>query len=85
LIVEHSVAIYGALVAALFAGFGIWLGLTLTKKKPAIIIKEIPAQSPDAGPFVVNQPRVDQFGITAPGRLRLRPVRLDHRPRRQPH
>jgi hypothetical protein len=60
LIVEHSVAIYGALVAALLAGFGIWLGLTLTKKKPAIIIKEIPAQSPDAGPFVVNQPRVDQ-------------------------
>lgn len=65
LVVEHSVEIYGALIAALFAGLGIWLGLTLTKKKPAIIIKEIPAQSADAGPFVVDQARVDQFGITA--------------------
>jgi DNA-binding CsgD family transcriptional regulator len=65
LVVEHSVEIYGALIAALFAGLGIWLGLTLTKKRPAIIIKEIPAQSADAGPFVVDQARVDQFGITA--------------------
>jgi hypothetical protein len=31
LVVEHSVEIYGALVAALFAGLGIWLGLTLTR------------------------------------------------------
>jgi hypothetical protein len=35
LFVEHSVEIYGALVATLFAGLGIWLGLTLTKKKPS--------------------------------------------------
>jgi NarL family two-component system response regulator LiaR len=35
LVVEHSVEIYGALVAALFAGLGIWLGQTLTRKKPA--------------------------------------------------
>jgi len=33
LVVEHSVEIYGALVAALFAGLGIWLGQTLTRKK----------------------------------------------------
>lgn len=46
LVVEHSVEIYGALVAALFAGLGIWLGQTLTKKKPAVIIKEVPAQAP---------------------------------------
>ncbi len=68
LVVEHSVEIYGALVAALFAGLGIWLGLTLTKKKPALIIKEtiikeIPAQAAD--PFVVDEARVSQFGITA--------------------
>ena len=35
LVVEHSVEIYVGLVAALFAGLGIWLGLTLTRKKPA--------------------------------------------------
>lgn len=33
LIVEHSVAIYGALVALLFAAVGIRLGLTLTAGK----------------------------------------------------
>ncbi len=62
LVVEHSVEIYSALVAALFAGLGIWLGLTLTRKKPEVIIKEVPA--PVAGPFVVNEARVDELGIT---------------------
>jgi NarL family two-component system response regulator LiaR len=62
LVVEHSVEIYGALVAALFAGLGIWLGQTLTKKKPALIIKEVPVQV--AGPFVVDETRVREFGIT---------------------
>jgi DNA-binding CsgD family transcriptional regulator len=63
LVIEHSVEIYGALVAALFAGLGIWLGQTLTRKKPAVIIKEVPV--PAAGPFVVDQTRVSEFGITA--------------------
>lgn len=63
LVVEHSVEIYGALVAALFAGLGIWLGLTLTRKKPAVVIKEVPV--PVTGPFVVDETRVSQFGITA--------------------
>lgn len=40
LVVEHSVEIYVALVAALFAGLGIWLGLTLTRKKPTVIVQE---------------------------------------------
>ena len=62
LVVEHSIEIYGALVAALFAGLGIWLGLTLTRKKPATIIKEIPG--PVAGPFVVDEARLGQLGIT---------------------
>jgi ATP/maltotriose-dependent transcriptional regulator MalT len=73
LVVEHSVEIYGALVAALFAGLGIWLGQTLTRKKSAVIIqekiiretiiKEVPV--PATGPFVVDERRVGQFGITA--------------------
>jgi NarL family two-component system response regulator LiaR len=63
LVVEHSVEIYVALVAALFAGLGIWLGLTLTRKKPTIIIKEIPARAAD--PFVADETRVSQLGITA--------------------
>jgi DNA-binding CsgD family transcriptional regulator len=62
LVIEHSVEIYGALVAALFAGVGIWLGQTLTKKKPDVIVKEVPVLV--AGPFVVDEARVTEFGIT---------------------
>jgi two-component system, NarL family, response regulator LiaR len=51
-----------ALVAALFAGLGIWLGLTLTRRKPPIVVREIAAQA--AGPFVADQARVSQLGIT---------------------
>jgi two-component system, NarL family, response regulator LiaR len=63
LVVARSVEIYVALVAALFAGLGIWLGLTLTRKKPVLVIKEIPV--PAAGPFVADETRVSQLGITA--------------------
>ncbi len=66
LVVEHSVEIYGALVAALFAGLGIWLGQTLTRRKPAVIIKEVPAQAPlqSTGLFAADERRVRQLGIT---------------------
>jgi two-component system, NarL family, response regulator LiaR len=63
LVVEHSVEIYGALVAALFAGLGIWLGQTLTRKKPAVILKEVPTAA--AGPFAADEMRVSELGITA--------------------
>jgi len=75
LVVEHSVEIYGALIAALFAGLGIWLGLTLTRKKPQTIVQErvitetiikevlVPARNDE--PFVADEARVMQFGITA--------------------
>ena len=33
LVVDHSIEIYGGLIAATFAGLGIWLGLKLTKAK----------------------------------------------------
>jgi DNA-binding CsgD family transcriptional regulator len=61
LVVEHSVEVYGGLIAALFAGLGIWLGLTLTKK-PDVVVKEVPV--PAGGPFVVNAARVSELAIT---------------------
>jgi len=39
LVVEHSVEIYGRPVAALFSGLGIWLGLTLTRRKAQVIVQ----------------------------------------------
>ena len=77
LVVEHSVEIYVGLVAALFAGLGIWLGLTLTRKKPAMVNKEAPAQAQfqnpqlqnpqfqNKEPFVADETRLRQLGITA--------------------
>ena len=44
-IIEHSVELYGALVAILFATFGIWLGLRLTRSREIIretvVVKEV--------------------------------------------
>ena|SRR5687768_2340942 len=61
LIIEHSVEIYGALIAALFAGVGIWLGLKLTREK--IVVKHIEVAVP-AGPFVFNQAKADELALT---------------------
>ena len=57
LVLEHSLEIYGGLIAALFAALGIWLGLKLTKTKEIVVIR-------DAEPFAVSQDRLDTFGIT---------------------
>ena len=35
LVVEHSLEIYGGLVAAIFAGVGLWFGMRLTAAPPA--------------------------------------------------
>ena len=59
LVVEHSIEIYGGLIAALFAGLGIWLGLKLTRKKEVVVVKEVPQQ-----PFTLNEERLKHFGIT---------------------
>lgn len=57
LVVEHSVEIYGGLIAAIFAGLGIWLGLTLTRKT------QQPALAP-TGPFTPDEHRISELGIT---------------------
>ena len=64
LVVEHSVEIYGAIVAALFAGLGIWLGGTLTRKKPEVIVQTVPVEVPVSGPFLLDEARVRVLQIT---------------------
>ena len=56
LVIEHSVEIYGGLIAALFAGLGIWLGLTLTRRKSQPV--------PASGPFVPDEQRLCELGVT---------------------
>jgi two-component system, NarL family, response regulator LiaR len=60
LVVEHSVAVYTLLLAALFAGVGVWLGLTLIRKTPDVIVKEVPVSEP----FVLDEARVTELGLT---------------------
>ena len=61
LVVEHSVEIYGGLVAALFSGLGIWLGLTLTRKKEQVTVQR---EAPGNGPFAADEKRMNELGIT---------------------
>jgi len=62
LIVQHSIEIYGGLIAAVFAGLGIWLGLKLTKKKEVLVVKEVPV--PATASFTLNEQRLKDLGIT---------------------
>ncbi|MGD0647703.1 MAG: response regulator transcription factor [Acidobacteriaceae bacterium] len=61
LVIENSFEIYAALVAVIFAGFGIWLGIKLTKPRETIILQEVPIP---AEPFTLNQSQLDALGIT---------------------
>jgi len=62
LVVEHSIEIYGALIAATFAALGIWLGLKLTKTKEKVIVREL--RVPNAQPFDPDQRKREHLGIT---------------------
>jgi DNA-binding CsgD family transcriptional regulator len=70
LVIEHSIEIYGGLVAATFAVLGIWLGLKLTKTRERIVVKEVPVSVPVPAPLPVNDPFVpddtkrEALGIT---------------------
>jgi DNA-binding CsgD family transcriptional regulator len=44
-VLEHSVAIYGVLIAILFAGTGIWLGTRLLAPRERIVEVAVPAVS----------------------------------------
>jgi NarL family two-component system response regulator LiaR len=68
-IIEHSVELYGALVALLFAAFGIWLGLRITRRREPIVVREVLAATSDrdtetAAPFAPNAAQQQSLGIT---------------------
>src|SRR6202034_3340011 len=70
-VIEHSVELYSALIAILFAAFGIWLGLRITRRRETIretiVVKEVPvsAEAPALEPFAPNTARQQTLGITA--------------------
>jgi two-component system, NarL family, response regulator LiaR len=79
LMLSHSVEMYGAVVAAIFAGLGIWLGNRLTGARGGTVVREVvrevvvqevvrevesPVPASVAGGFVVDPARREAFGIT---------------------
>jgi ATP-dependent transcriptional regulator len=62
LVLEHSLEIYGGIVALLFSGLGIWLGLKLTRTRETVVVREVPV--PVTGPFERDEKRREQLGIT---------------------
>ena len=72
LVLEHSLEIYGGLVALLFAGLGIWLGRKLTRTREKIVVREVPVRVevqvpvhlPAGSPFARNEARLKELGIT---------------------
>jgi len=63
LVVEHSIEVYGGLVALLFSALGIWLGLRITGRRERIVVREVQVAAP-AEPFVPDAARLEQLGIT---------------------
>ena len=65
LVVEYSVEIYGAQVAAIFSGFGLWLDLRLTRPArhtETVVVREVMVAAPVD--FVRDQGRFESLGIT---------------------
>jgi len=70
LVIEHSLEIYGGIVALLFSALGIWLGLKLTRTRE--VVREVPVEVPvhvevrvpAAEPFARDEARLKELGIT---------------------
>jgi DNA-binding CsgD family transcriptional regulator len=65
LVLEHSLEIYGGIVALIFSALGIWLGLKLTRTQEVVVVREVPVQVPVAAePFQRNEASRRKLGIT---------------------
>ena len=62
LIFQHSIEIYGGLVALVFAVVGIWLGRRLTRDSRTVVVREVLVPAP--AEFLRDQARLESLGIT---------------------
>jgi NarL family two-component system response regulator LiaR len=62
LVMEHSIEIYGGLIAATFAVLGIWLGVKLNGSQHRIVVKEAPV--PAGEPFAPDARKREDLGLT---------------------
>lgn len=64
LIVEHSIEIYGGIIAALFATLGVWLGRRLTTQPRLTAVREGPGAAPATTTFLRDDGQVVSLGLT---------------------
>lgn len=69
MVVEHSLAIYGGVIAVLFAGIGLWLGRGDERERIVTreVIVEVPVEvpAPAAPPgFALNHAKVEELELT---------------------
>ena len=70
LVLEHSLEIYGGIVALIFSALGIWLGLKLTRTRETVVVREVPVpvevrvRVVAAGPFARDGAQLARLGIT---------------------
>ena len=62
LLVAHSIETYAALVAAIFAAVGIWLGRRITRPRETVVVREVLV--PATAEFVRDEARLESLGIT---------------------
>jgi len=54
----YPTEVYGGIVALIFTAVGIYVGLRLTRRKEVVVVKEV------GGPFVLNEAKLKELGIT---------------------
>ena len=59
---EYPSEVYGGLVALIFTAVGVYLGLKWTRPKEVVLVREVPV--PAGGPFVLNQAKLREIGLT---------------------
>ena len=64
LVLEHSIEIYGGLVALVFVTLGIWLGLRITGRKERVIVHEVAVPVPASATFTRNEEKLAAIGMT---------------------
>ena len=62
LVLEHSLEVYGGLIAATFAVLGIWLGVKLTGKQKEIVVKQVPLAAGQS--FAPDERKREDLSIT---------------------
>lgn len=63
-VLQHSVAIYGVLIAVLFAGAGLWLGTRLLAPRERVVEVEVPAPAAPTRSFAADDAARERVGLT---------------------